>query len=310
VVFAPRGLAGAAGDVRRRLNLAWPSIPIPWIARPAPPPPARFKAAPALREGLALRIDSVSKRFKGLHALAGVSLEVGAGEIHGIIGPNGSGKTTLFNVISGIYRPNSGRVFVWGRDVTGQRSFRMSRLGVARTFQNLRLFRQLSVLENVMVALDRDPAQAHIRYLIAPWIVARDERARRARALRLLEDFDLHEVADELAVNLAYGRQRRLEIARALAAEPTILLLDEPAAGLNAAEQEGLKATIRKIRDAGTTVIVIEHNMNLVMNVCERLTVFGHGKVIAAGTPREVAASPVVIEAYLGQATSEAEAAL
>ncbi len=308
VVFAPRGLAGAAGDVRRRLNLAWPSIPIPWIARPAPPPPARLTVAPASREGLALSVGSVSKRFKGLHALAGVSLEVGAGEIHGIIGPNGSGKTTLFNVISGIYRPNSGRVFVWGRDVTGQRSFRMSRLGVARTFQNLRLFRQLSVLENVMVALDRDPAQAHIRYLIAPWIVARDERARRARALRLLEDFDLHKVADELAVNLAYGRQRRLEIARALAGEPTILLLDEPAAGLNAAEQEGLKATIRKIRGAGVTVVVIEHNMNLVMNVCERLTVFGHGKVIAAGTPREVASNPAVIEAYLGHATPEAEA--
>src|SRR6266550_1773945 len=253
VVFAPRGLAGAAGDVQRRLNLAWPSIPIPWMARPAPPPPARLTVAPASREGLALRVGSVSKRFKGLHALAGVSLEVGAGEIHGIIGPNGSGKTTLFNVISGIYRPNSGRVFVWGRDVTGQRSFRMSRLGVARTFQNLRLFRQLSVLENVMVALDRDPAQAHIRYLIAPWVVARNERARRARALRLLEEFDLHEVADELAVNLAYGRQRRLEIARALAAEPTILLLDEPAAGLNAAEQEGLKAMIRKIRGAGVT---------------------------------------------------------
>ena len=309
VVFAPRGLAGAASDLRRRFDLPWPSIPIPRTTRAAPPPP-KLKVATPSRQGVALRIDSVTKRFRGLHALAGVSLEVGAGEIHGIIGPNGSGKTTLFNVISGIYRPNSGRVFVWGRDVTGQRSFRMSRLGVARTFQNLRLFRQLSVLENVMVALDRDPAQAHIRYLIAPWIVARDERARRARALRLLEDFDLHEVADELAVNLAYGRQRRLEIARALAAEPTILLLDEPAAGLNAAEQEGLKATIRKIRDAGTTVIVIEHNMNLVMNVCERLTVFGHGKVIAAGTPREVAASPVVIEAYLGQATSEAEAAL
>ena len=159
-----------------------------------------------------------------------------------------------------------------------------------------------------MVALDRDPAQAHIRYLIAPWVVVRNERARRARALRLLEDFDLHQVADELAVNLAYGRQRRLEIGRALAAEPTILLLDEPAAGLNAAEQEGLKATIRKIRGAGVTVVVIEHNMNLVMNVCERLTVFGHGKVIAAGTPREVASNPVVIEAYLGQGTPEAAA--
>jgi branched-chain amino acid transport system ATP-binding protein/branched-chain amino acid transport system permease protein len=308
VVFAPRGLAGAAADLRRRLNMPWPSIPTPWMTGPALPPPARLKVAPPSPEGVALRVDSVSKRFKGLHALAGVSLEVGAGEIHGIIGPNGSGKTTLFNVISGIYRPNSGRVFVWGRDVTGQRSFRMSRLGVARTFQNLRLFRQLTVLENVMVALDRDPAQAHIRYLIAPWLVVRNERARRARALRLLEDFDLHEVADELAVNLAYGRQRRLEIARALAAEPTILLLDEPAAGLNAAEQEGLKATIRKIRDARVTVVVIEHNMNLVMNVCERLTVFGHGKVIAAGTPREVALNPVVIEAYLGHGAPEAEA--
>ena len=308
VVFAPRGLAGAAADLRRRLNLPWPSILIPWLTRPGLPPPARLKVAPPAPEGVALRVDSVSKRFKGLHALASVSLEVGAGEIHGIIGPNGSGKTTLFNVISGIYRPNSGRVFVWGRDVTGQRSFRMSRLGVARTFQNLRLFRQLTVLENVMVALDRDPAQAHIRYLIAPWVVVRNERARRARALRLLEDFDLHQVADELAVNLAYGRQRRLEIGRALAAEPTILLLDEPAAGLNAAEQEGLKATIRKIRGAGVTVVVIEHNMNLVMNVCERLTVFGHGKVIAAGTPREVASNPVVIEAYLGQGTPEAAA--
>ena len=309
VVFAPRGLAGAASDLRRRFDLPWPSIPIPRTARAAPPPP-KLKVAKPSRQGVALRVDTVSKRFKGLHALEGVSLEVGAGEIHGVIGPNGSGKTTLFNVISGIYRPNSGRVFVWGRDVTGQRSFRMSRLGVARTFQNLRLFRQLTVVENVMVALDRDPAQAHIGYLIAPWVVVRKERERRARALSLLRDFDLHDVANEIAVNLSYGRQRRLEIARALAAEPTILLLDEPAAGLNAAEQEGLKATIRKIRDAGTTVVVIEHNMNLVMNVCERLTVFGHGKVIAAGTPREVAASPVVIEAYLGQATPEAEAAL
>ena len=306
VVFAPRGLAGAATDVRRRFNLPWPTIPVPWSRRTANAPMTTLPIAKPQATGMALRVDDISKHFRGLHALSGVSLEVPAGQIHGVIGPNGSGKTTLFNVISGIYRPNGGRVLVWGRDVTGQRSFRMSRLGVARTFQNLRLFRQLTVLENVMVALDRDPVQAHVRYLIAPWIVFRNETARRARALRLLQDFDLQNVADELAVNLSYGRQRRLEIARAVAADPTILLLDEPAAGLNAAEQEGLKATIRKIRDAGVTVVVIEHNMSLVMNVCERLTVFGHGKVIAAGTPREVARNPEVIEAYLGRGAAEA----
>lgn len=309
VVFAPRGLAGAATDLRRRFDLPWPSIPIPWPRRPVAPSPNALQVAPSL-EGVALRVDNVSKRFKGLQALDGVSLEVCAGEIHGVIGPNGSGKTTLFNVISGIYRPNGGRVSVWGQDVTGQRSFRMSRLGVARTFQNLRLFKQLTVLENVMVALDRDPARAHIRYLIAPWVVLRNERVRRARALQMLAEFELQDVANEIAVNLAYGRQRRLEITRALAAQPTILLLDEPAAGLNAAEQEGLKATIRKIRDAGVTVVVIEHNMSLVMNVCQRLTVFAHGKVIAAGTPREVSTDPAVIEAYLGQSAAEAAAAL
>ena len=232
-----------------------------------------------------------------------------AGEIHGVIGPNGSGKTTLFNVISGIYRPSGGRVSVWGRDVTGRRSFQMSRLGVARTFQNLRLFRQLTVLENVMVALDRDPARAHVRYLVAPWIVLRNERVRRARGLQMLREFDLADVADEIAVNLSYGRQRRLEITRALASQPSILLLDEPAAGLNAAEQEGLKATIRKIRDAGVTVVVIEHNMSLVMTICQRLTVFAHGKVIAAGTPREVSSDPAVVEAYLGRGAAETAAA-
>src|SRR6266542_4153000 len=210
VVFAPRGLAGAATDLRRRFDIPWLSIPIPWKAGAVSAAPTRLKVVPPSPEGVALRVDAVSKRFKGLQALAGVSFEASAGEIHGVIGPNGSGKTTMFNVISGIYRPNGGRVFVWGLDVTGQRSFRMSRLGVARTFQNLRLFRQLTVLENVMVAVDRDPAHAHIRYLIAPWVVVRNERERRARALRLLQDFDLHEVADELAVNLSYGRQRRL----------------------------------------------------------------------------------------------------
>lgn len=307
VVFAPRGLAGAASDLRRRFDVPWPSIPIPATRRPA------GKVAPfrvAAPQGVALRVDDLSRRFSGVQALGGVSLEVQSGEIHGVIGPNGSGKTTLFNVISGIYRPNGGRVFVWGKDVTGQRSFRMSRLGVARTFQNLRLFRQLTVLENVMVALDRDPARMHIRYLVAPWLVLRAERSRRARALELLEEFGLTDVADELAVNLSYGRQRRLEVARALAAQPTLLLLDEPAAGLNAAEQEGLKATIRKTRDSGVTVVVIEHNMNLVMSVCQRLTVFAHGKVIASGTPREVSTNPLVIEAYLGRDAAQTDIAL
>jgi branched-chain amino acid transport system permease protein len=255
-----------------------------------------------------LRVELISKQFRGLSALSAVSLEVREGEIHGVIGPNGSGKTTLFNVISGIYRPSSGTVELEGKNVTARSSFEMSRLGIARTFQNLRLYRQLTVLENMLVALDRDPVRAHVRYLIAPWVVLRNERERRADALRLLAQFGLDKLASEMPGNLPYGRQRQLEITRALAAGPRLLLLDEPAAGLNAVEQEGLKGTIRRIRDSGVTVIVIEHNMGLVMNVCERLTVLAHGKVIASGNPTEVSRDPLVIEAYLGQGADEAQA--
>ncbi|HEY8951746.1 MAG TPA: branched-chain amino acid ABC transporter ATP-binding protein/permease [Candidatus Dormibacteraeota bacterium] len=309
VVFAPHGLAGAAVAVRRRFQLPWPSIPLPLPRRAEPVSRAAPEAVLRQRGGqVMLRVELISKQFRGLSALSAVSLEVREGEIHGVIGPNGSGKTTLFNVISGIYRPSSGTVELEGKNVTARSSFEMSRLGIARTFQNLRLYRQLTVLENMLVALDRDPVRAHVRYLIAPWVVLRNERERRADALRLLAQFGLDKLASEMPGNLPYGRQRQLEITRALAAGPRLLLLDEPAAGLNAVEQEGLKGTIRRIRDSGVTVIVIEHNMGLVMNVCERLTVLAHGKVIASGNPTEVSRDPLVIEAYLGQGADEAQA--
>jgi branched-chain amino acid transport system permease protein len=301
VVFAPGGLAGVGEALRRHVPLRLPSIPVPLVSvgrgkpdlarRPRRSPPA---GAPAIR------VTGVTMRFRGVVALGGVSLDVQVGEIHGIIGPNGSGKTTLFNVVSGIYRPNGGSVQLHGRDVTGRPAYELSRAGVARTFQNLRLFRRLTVLENVMVALDRDPAYANARYLLGPWSVLRGERRYRAQAQALLDELGLDRAAAELPANLPYGLQRRVEIARALATDPSVLLLDEPAAGLTAGELDGLGAAIRRARDAGVTVLVIEHNMGVVMNVCERITAMAHGRVIAAGTPGEVARHPDVVEAYLG----------
>jgi branched-chain amino acid transport system permease protein len=301
VVFAPAGLAGAAAAARRRLPVAWPSIPLPLPrGRREEPDRAAVPRPPAPGGPPAIEVVGVSRRFRGVLALGDVSLRVPVGEIHGIIGPNGSGKTTLFNVVSGVYQPGGGRVLLHGRDVTGRPAHRLSRAGVARTFQNLRLFRRLTVLENVQVAADRDPAYAHVRYLLAPWSVLRAERRHRAQALAVLRDLGLEAAADELAVNLPYGLQRRLEIARALATGPSVLLLDEPAAGLTAGEQDALAGIVRRIRDAGVTVLVIEHNMALVMDVCERITVLAHGRVIAAGTPLEVSRDAGVVEAYLG----------
>jgi branched-chain amino acid transport system permease protein len=309
VVFAPRGLGGTADLVARRLGIRLPRLPlplpIPRLAAPAPQPvPARREAV----GGTALEVVGVGKRFRGLSALSNVTLEVAEGEIHGIIGPNGSGKTTLFNVVSGIYRPSGGTVRLRGRDVTRRRSHQLARWGMGRTFQNLRLFRRLTVLENVMVALDRDPVWAHLRYVVAPWSVWSRERRRRAQGLELLRGMGLDDVADVEAVNLPYGRQRQLEIARAVAGDADLLLLDEPAAGLNAAEMEVLKSTIRQVRDAGVTVVLIEHNMGLVMSLCERVTVLAHGQVIASGSPVDVSTDQAVIEAYLGAAFEGSEA--
>ena len=248
-----------------------------------------------------LVVDGVSKQFRGLKALDDVSIAVPTGQIRGIVGPNGSGKTTLFNVISGLYRPTTGRVRFGGEDVTNRPPYRLSRAGMSRTFQNLRLFGDLTVRENVLVALDRTRTLSAWRYLLAPLSVVRRDRDLRRRADEVLDRYGLIAFADLPPKSLPYGTQRRVEIARAMAAAPTLLLLDEPAAGLNGEEVRKLGEMVRSIRDTGITVVIIEHNMGLVMSLCERVTVLASGKVIAEGTPAVVAATPAVIEAYLGE---------
>jgi branched-chain amino acid transport system permease protein len=313
VVFAPTGLAGvparlrAALDRRRgRSGAAAELGPF----QPLPPagalPPSSTSDSPA---AAMLEVRGISKRFRGLKALDGVSLTVRAGDIHGIVGPNGSGKTTLFNVISGFYRPSAGSVLIAGRPAGGARPYQRSLQGVARTFQNLRLFGTLTVRENVLVALDRTRTWWIWRYPLWPVSVVRAERGLHRRADELLATFGLTGFAAARPGSLPYGIQRRIELARAMAGAPRLLLLDEPAAGLNGEEVRQLAQIVRSIRDSGVTVVLIEHNMGLVMSLCDRVTVLASGAVIAAGTPAEVAATPAVIEAYLGDAELSAELA-
>ena len=230
------------------------------------------------------------------------------GEILGVVGPNGSGKTTLFNVISGLYRPNGGRVLLDGRAISGLRPYRISRLGVARTFQHLRLFRNLTVRENLLVTLDRTRTAWSWRYVLWPFRVWRYELSLRLQASELLARFGLAQFGGARPGALPYGIQRRLELARAMAAGPRLLLLDEPAAGLNGEEQRQLAGIVRSIRDSGVTVVLIEHNMGLVMSLCERVVVLDSGTVIAEGAPAAVARDPLVLEAYLGNAPMGMEA--
>ncbi|TMR97660.1 ABC transporter permease subunit [Nonomuraea basaltis] len=307
VVFAPKGLAGLPRQIRSLLHRRGGG------SRAQLGPFRPYDSAPPDAKGDALEVRDVTKQFKGLIALDGVSLTVPQGQIRGIVGPNGSGKTTLFNVISGFYTPTQGSVLLRGRDVTGAAPYRLSQRGIARTFQNLRLFEDLSVRENILLGLDRTPTTWIWRYPGLPWKVLGYERALRARAEELIERFGLAEVADAEPRSLPYGIQRRIELARAMAMSPTLLLLDEPAAGMNGEEVRRLGEIVRSIRDSGVTVVIIEHNMGLVMSLCDQVTVLSSGKVIADGRPAEVAVHPDVVAAYLGdsmtaptEATAEA----
>ena len=250
-----------------------------------------------------LEVEDLAIAFGGLAALAGVGVAVEAGEIFGLIGPNGAGKTTVFNVLGGLYRPDRGRLAFTGTDLAGLSPHRIARLGIGRTFQNTEVFRALSALDNVLVGAHAALRGGLLAAALSLGRVRREEAAARTRARSLLERVGLGDVADVLAGDLPLGSQKRLELARALAGAPTLLLLDEPAGGLNPTETRTLMDLIRRLRDdMRLTIMLVEHDMDLVMGLCDRVAVLHYGRKIAEGTPRQVSSDAAVIEAYLGSA--------